>query len=109
MQTDRDEPLTLADLRGRKYRGRPIEVVSPAELEEITHEIQETLAPYYASAREGKPRGSRVVHVSVRAVPDPWNETRVPQLTSASSAIRARATVIEPFSSAEERSSQIER
>jgi hypothetical protein len=46
-------------------------VATPAELEEITRQIQGVLTPYYASAREGKPRGSRVVHVSVRAVPEP--------------------------------------
>jgi len=46
-------------------------VATPAELDEITRQIQEMLAPYYASARESKPRGSRVVHVSVRAVPEP--------------------------------------
>jgi DNA-binding transcriptional ArsR family regulator len=45
-------------------------VATPAELEEITRQIQETLAPYYASARASTPRGSRVVHVSVRAVPE---------------------------------------
>ena len=46
-------------------------VATPAELEEITRQIQETLAPYFASAREDTPRGARVVHVSVRAVPEP--------------------------------------
>ena len=46
-------------------------IATPAELEEITRRIQETLAPYHASARERTPRGSRVVHVSVRAVPEP--------------------------------------
>jgi DNA-binding MarR family transcriptional regulator len=46
-------------------------VATPSELEEITRQIQAALAPYYASARERKPRGSRVVHVSVRAVPEP--------------------------------------
>jgi DNA-binding IclR family transcriptional regulator len=46
-------------------------VATPAELEQITRRIQETLAPYYPSARERAPRGSRVVHVSVRAVPEP--------------------------------------
>jgi DNA-binding transcriptional ArsR family regulator len=46
-------------------------VATPAELEEITRQIQETLAPYYATARDSTPRGSRVVHVSVRAVPEP--------------------------------------
>lgn len=46
-------------------------VATPAELEHITRQIQETLAPFYASARESAPRSSRVVHVSVRAVPEP--------------------------------------
>lgn len=46
-------------------------VATPAELEEITRQIQNALAPYYVSARERTPRGSRVVHVSVRAVPEP--------------------------------------
>ena len=46
-------------------------VATPAELEEITRQIQATLAPYFASARENTPRDSRVVHVSVRAVPEP--------------------------------------
>jgi hypothetical protein len=46
-------------------------VATPAELEQITRQIQEALAPYYASARARAPRGSRVVHVSVRAVPEP--------------------------------------
>lgn len=46
-------------------------VASPAELVEITHRIQAVLAEYAPSARERKPRGARVVHVSVRAVPKP--------------------------------------
>jgi DNA-binding MarR family transcriptional regulator len=46
-------------------------VTTPAELEEITRQIQGVLTPYYASERESAPRGSRVVHVSVRAVPEP--------------------------------------
>jgi hypothetical protein len=46
-------------------------VATPTELEQITRQIQEALAPYYASARARAPRGSRVVHVSVRAVPEP--------------------------------------
>jgi DNA-binding transcriptional ArsR family regulator len=46
-------------------------VATPGELEKITRQIQETLAPYYASARDAAPRGARVVHVSVRAVPEP--------------------------------------
>jgi hypothetical protein len=46
-------------------------VATPAELEQITGQIQETLAPYQASARATKRRGARVVHVSVRAVPEP--------------------------------------
>jgi hypothetical protein len=46
-------------------------VATPAELERVTKQIQEVLAPYYASARDRTPRGSRIVHVSVRAVPEP--------------------------------------
>jgi len=46
-------------------------VASPAELVEITHRIQDVLGEYAPSARERKPRGARVVHVSVRAVPKP--------------------------------------
>jgi DNA-binding transcriptional ArsR family regulator len=44
-------------------------VATPAELEEVTHRVQAVLAEYAPSARERKPRGARVVHVSVRAVP----------------------------------------
>jgi DNA-binding transcriptional ArsR family regulator len=46
-------------------------VATPAELEQIAQQIQEALAPYSASARERTPRAARVVHVSVRAVPEP--------------------------------------
>src|SRR4051794_36107165 len=46
-------------------------VASPTELEAITRRIQEVLAEYAPSARARKPRGARVVHVSVRAVPKP--------------------------------------
>jgi len=46
-------------------------VATPAELDAIGRRIQETLAPYAPSAREKQPRGARVVHVSVRAVPEP--------------------------------------
>jgi hypothetical protein len=46
-------------------------VATPAELEQITQEIQDVLAKYAPSARARAPRGSRVVHVSVRAVPEP--------------------------------------
>jgi DNA-binding transcriptional ArsR family regulator len=46
-------------------------VASPAELVEITQRIQDVLAEYAPSARERKPRGARIVHVSVRAVPKP--------------------------------------
>ena len=46
-------------------------VATPAELEEITHRIQEVLADFAPGARERTPRGARVVHVSVRAVPRP--------------------------------------
>jgi DNA-binding transcriptional ArsR family regulator len=44
-------------------------VATPSELEEITHRIQEVLADYAPSARDRRPRGARVVHVNVRAVP----------------------------------------
>ncbi len=44
--------------------------VTPAELEGIVEQVQELLAPYRADLREHK-RGARVVHVSVRAVPEP--------------------------------------
>jgi DNA-binding transcriptional ArsR family regulator len=46
-------------------------VASPSELVELTSRIQALLAEYAPSARERKPRGARVVHVSVRAVPKP--------------------------------------
>jgi DNA-binding MarR family transcriptional regulator len=46
-------------------------VATPAELEQITQQIQDLLAEYSPSARARAPRGSRVVHVSVRAVPEP--------------------------------------
>lgn len=46
-------------------------VASPAELVEITQRIQAVLADYAPSARKRKPRGARVVHVSVRVVPKP--------------------------------------
>jgi DNA-binding transcriptional ArsR family regulator len=46
-------------------------VASPAELDEITRRIQDVLAEYAPSARGRKPRGARVVHISVRAVPTP--------------------------------------
>lgn len=46
-------------------------VATPAELDQIVHTIHETLAPFYASERKTTPRGARVVHVSVRAVPEP--------------------------------------
>jgi hypothetical protein len=46
-------------------------VATPAELDDLAHQIQDLLTPFYASSRERKPRGSRVVHVNVRAVPEP--------------------------------------
>jgi hypothetical protein len=46
-------------------------VASPSELEQITEQVQAVLAPFAASARDRAPRGSRVVHISVRAVPEP--------------------------------------
>lgn len=45
--------------------------VTPAELEEIVAEMQAVLAPYRADVRDEPKRGARVVHVSVRAVPEP--------------------------------------
>lgn len=46
-------------------------VASPAELTELTHRIQAVLSEFAPSARTTRPRGARVVHVSVRAVPKP--------------------------------------
>jgi DNA-binding transcriptional ArsR family regulator len=45
--------------------------VTPAELEEIVTRMQDVIAPYRADMREHPKRGARVVHVSVRAVPEP--------------------------------------
>jgi DNA-binding transcriptional ArsR family regulator len=45
-------------------------VATPAELDDLARRIQEALAPLRADVRTPK-RGSRVVHVSVRAVPEP--------------------------------------
>jgi DNA-binding transcriptional ArsR family regulator len=44
---------------------------SPAELVEITKRIQAVLAEFAPSARERKPRGARIVRLTVRAVPKP--------------------------------------
>jgi DNA-binding transcriptional ArsR family regulator len=44
-------------------------VATPAELEEITHRVQDLLAPYQRLARERTPRGARFVQLSIRAVP----------------------------------------
>jgi hypothetical protein len=46
-------------------------VATPAELEEITRQIQAVLAPYQRQARERTPRRARFIHVGVRAVPKP--------------------------------------
>ena len=46
-------------------------VATPAELEEITRQVQAVLAPYQRHARDLLPRGARFVHVGVRAVPKP--------------------------------------
>jgi DNA-binding transcriptional ArsR family regulator len=46
-------------------------VATPAELEAITAKIQDALAPFHADAARPRKRGSRVVDVSVRAVPEP--------------------------------------
>jgi DNA-binding transcriptional ArsR family regulator len=43
---------------------------TPGELEALAAKIQEALAPFRADVRRPK-RGDRVVHVSVRAVPEP--------------------------------------
>jgi DNA-binding transcriptional ArsR family regulator len=43
---------------------------TPAELEALAAQIQKALAPFRADVRKPK-RGDRVVHVSVRAVPEP--------------------------------------
>ena len=45
-------------------------VATPSELEALARRIQDALAQLRADARKPK-RGSRVVHVSVRAVPEP--------------------------------------
>jgi DNA-binding transcriptional ArsR family regulator len=44
-------------------------VATSAELEAVTHRIQDVLAEYAPSARDRRPRGARIVNVSVRAVP----------------------------------------
>jgi FAD/FMN-containing dehydrogenase len=46
-------------------------VVTPSELEAVVGRIQDVLAEYAPSAREHAPRGARLSHVSVRAVPKP--------------------------------------
>lgn len=46
-------------------------MVTPAELEKIVERMQEVIGPYRADRRERSKRGARVVHVSVRAVPEP--------------------------------------
>jgi DNA-binding transcriptional ArsR family regulator len=46
-------------------------VATPKELETVVERIQAVLAEFLPGARERVPRGSRVVHVSVRAVPKP--------------------------------------
>jgi DNA-binding transcriptional ArsR family regulator len=46
-------------------------VATPAELTDLTHAVQHLLAAYAPSARAHKPRGARIVNVSVRAVPKP--------------------------------------
>jgi DNA-binding transcriptional ArsR family regulator len=44
-------------------------VATPRELEQLVERIQELVAEYAPSARERHPRGARLVHVDVRAVP----------------------------------------
>jgi DNA-binding transcriptional ArsR family regulator len=46
-------------------------LATPKELEEIAARLQEVLEPYFAHNRDRRPRGARVVHVGVRAVPTP--------------------------------------
>jgi DNA-binding transcriptional ArsR family regulator len=46
-------------------------LVNPGELEAIVERIQGALAPYRADLRPDAKRGAHVVHVSVRAVPEP--------------------------------------
>lgn len=46
-------------------------VVTPQEMAALGEQIQELLAPFHAGARERKPRGARIAHFSVRAVPKP--------------------------------------
>jgi hypothetical protein len=46
-------------------------VATPPELAELGEQISALLRPFMVSERERTPRGSRVVHVSVRAVPKP--------------------------------------
>jgi DNA-binding transcriptional ArsR family regulator len=46
-------------------------VATPAELEEITRQVQAVLEPYQRQARARLPHGARFVNVGVRAVPKP--------------------------------------
>ena len=46
-------------------------VVTPDELARLGEQIHALLAPYLAAARDKKPRGARIAHVNVRAVPKP--------------------------------------
>lgn len=46
-------------------------VVTPDEMEKLGEQIHALLAPYFVGAREKKPRGARIAHFSVRAVPKP--------------------------------------
>jgi DNA-binding transcriptional ArsR family regulator len=44
-------------------------LATPKELERLAERIQELIAGYAPHARERPPRGARLIHVSVRAVP----------------------------------------
>jgi hypothetical protein len=46
-------------------------VVTPEEMARLGEEIHALLLPYMAGARSRKPRGARIAHFSVRAVPKP--------------------------------------
>ena len=46
-------------------------MATPAELDGIVEQMQEVLAPFRADLRDQRKRSARVVHVSVRAVPEP--------------------------------------
>jgi DNA-binding transcriptional ArsR family regulator len=45
-------------------------VATPEELDDLAERVAALLEPYQAGARKRKPRGARLVHVSLRGVPD---------------------------------------